>query len=37
MTVDEANRQLAQEMNTSPTSVKRMVQEAGQYGVTTKQ
>lgn len=36
MTVDEANRRLASAMNTSPTSVKRMVQEAGQYGVGTK-
>lgn len=33
LTVEEANRRLAAEMNTSPTSVKRMVQEAPQYGV----
>lgn len=36
MTVDMANRQLAEQVQTSPTSIKRMVQEAGQYGVAAK-
>lgn len=36
MTVDTANRLLAEQVQTSPTSIKRMVQEAGQYGVAAK-
>lgn len=36
MTVDMANRLLAEQVQTSPTSIKRMVQEAGQYGVAAK-
>lgn len=36
MTVDAANRQIATEAQTSVASIKRMVQEAGQYGVAAK-
>ena len=36
MTVDAANRQVAAEALTSVASIKRMVQEAGQYGVAAK-
>lgn len=35
MTVDQANREIATKAQTSVASVKRMVQEAGQYGVGT--
>jgi hypothetical protein len=35
--VDAANRQLADEFQTSVTTVRRMILEAGQYGVASKQ
>lgn len=36
MPVSEANIELAKQMETSPTAVRRMVLEAGQYGVQAK-
>lgn len=36
MPVNEANIELAKQMETSPTAVRRMVLEAGQYGVQAK-
>lgn len=36
MTVDQANREIAAEAQTSVASIKRMVAEAGQYGVASK-